>query len=94
MENYYMEQFIPADEDWQKSDYTALIGFEIISVLPPLGPDGITLLFGCYPIIGTQMHVLAVSFDSDTGCMEYDKAVSEFTIDEVIFHGKTRSTEN
>lgn len=88
MENYYMEH-----EDWQKSDYTALIGFEIISILPSVGPDGITLLFGCYPIIGTQMYVLAVYFD-DTGYLEYDKAESKYSIDEVIFHGKTRSTEN
>ena len=31
MENYYMEQFIPEDEDWQKSDYTALIGFDSLT---------------------------------------------------------------
>ena len=89
MENYYMEQFIPADEDWQKSDYTALIGFEVISILPPVGPDGVTLLFGYYPIIGMQMYAIAEYFDNDTGSVEYDKAVSKFTIDEVIFHGKT-----
>lgn len=89
MEKYYMEQFIPEDTDWQKSDPTALIGFEIISILPPITPDGITLLFGYYPIVSTQMCVVALYFDVETGYMDYDKAESKYTIDEVIFHGKT-----
>lgn len=90
-----MNKYLPEDDDWQSATLKDLVGFTIDAAFPAIGPDGATLLYGHYHTLDKLVYIIGAFWD-DEGNLQFQKALCRFTVnfEEVIFHGKTRSTEN
>lgn len=60
--------------DFFPVEASALTGFVIAHADPALGPDGVAMLYGHYPVLGPQLYVFGLSYDASCG-ISYQRAV-------------------